>query len=139
MGVCSAACEPARSNCPSWMECIPVLFSAAMGMCMMSCEYDDMCREGWSCQAFPLTPLTTGSEATYVCWMTGINMRAKGLGENCDVGQDCLSTACEADPLDQIKKCTAPCGSRQCLGTYFCRTLVNCLGPACDFCFPGPL
>jgi hypothetical protein len=136
-GVCSGACEPLQQNCPEFAECLTVFFSAAMGVCMVSCQGDEWCREGWSCQAFPKNPFAAEKDTTYVCWETGIGMSMAGLGEPCATHDDCLSLYCLADPADSVDRCTSVCDdARPCLAGFHCEPQVGCPTPGCGTCFP---
>lgn len=134
-GYCMNICEPASSWCPGWMECIPVPFSQAMGACMTSCNRDELCREGWSCQAFPISHLSSTLKTTYVCWAP--NPFSKGIGAACSQDRECLSELCRKDPADNANKCTALCNTvSPCLLGHQCRQLPNCSGVDCSVCFP---
>jgi len=136
-GVCTGACEPLEQDCPQFAECLTVFFSAAMGVCMVSCQGDEWCREGWSCQAFPKNPFAAEKDTTYVCWETGIGMSMAGLGEPCEIHDDCLSLYCLTDPADLIDRCTSVCDdSRPCLAGFHCEPGDGCATPGCGTCFP---
>jgi hypothetical protein len=135
-GFCPQICEPGIDSCPPWSTCIPVFFSAAMGACMLSCNHDGWCRDGWSCQAFPLMPFDDANkDTTYVCWQTGIDQSLAGLSEPCDNDTDCLSGLCRATD-NGTQMCVALCGEEKpCLPGFDCLDLQVCTNTNCKACF----
>lgn len=134
MGICNP--DAASTTCASWQTCLTVSFSQAPAVCMISCDRDESCREGWSCQALPKKPFVTGSRTTVnVCWAPVGG--SKGLGELCGADGECLSSNCLQDPKSQQLRCSASCGVQSpCVAGYECRGLSGCAAPPCDFCFP---
>jgi hypothetical protein len=134
-GYCAGACTPAASSCPSWGTCIPVVWSEAPGICMVPCSNRDMCREGWSCEAFPLQPFRgTGGDVVYVCWQAG--SVGKGLGTECVNDRDCLSQLCRPD-AQQTSRCSAACDDgHPCLTGSHCHPRSGCTTPGCGNCMP---
>jgi len=134
-GYCPAICEPTANNCPAWAVCLPVVFSQAMGMCLVRCSSNDMCREGWSCEAFPSQPFGGTGETTYVCWQG--STFGKELGALCASDDECLSMLCRPD-LQQQSRCSASCDdARPCLAGYSCKPGANCSTPGCGTCAPS--
>jgi len=139
-GFCpSGICEPGLDQCADWEVCLPVMFSAAMGMCMLTCDSDELCREGWSCQAFPRQPFSADDhETAYVCWEPAAMQGGLGLGEACGQDSDCLSGYCLADPGDAEDRCTATCDdAAPCLAGYGCEPIAGCTTTGCGACFPS--
>lgn len=137
-GLCAQVCDPGQTQCPAWATCVPVFFSQAMGMCMLACDHDTMCREGWSCQAFSTQPFTPDAPTTYVCWGAGIGMSMGALGDACTADSACLSNTCRSDPGSGSMKCAATCDdAHPCLAGYSCRSSAGCSTPGCGYCFPG--
>jgi len=137
-GLCSHACEPSDpSSCPQWATCIPVFFSAAMGMCMTPCERDGQCRSGWSCQAFPVQPWGGVEQTTYVCWQPKAEQGGLGLGEVCTEEDWCLSDLCVLGPDGVTRRCAATCDDQTpCLSGFGCEAADGCSTPGCGYCFP---
>jgi len=137
-GVCDQVCDPQSSECPAWAVCLPVYYSQALGHCLTRCSSDGLCRQGWSCQAFPMDPFGTGNETTYVCWDDTADMSLQGLGHACSSSDPCLSFLCLADPADGQTKCSATCDdAHPCLKGYTCSPMDGCTTPGCGACFPG--
>jgi hypothetical protein len=127
-GLCTHACTPGEGPCPDWAVCLPVFFSQAPGVCLVPCAGDGECREGWSCQAFPASPFTSGGQATYACWGPGTNAPLL-LGAPCQENAACLSGRCRAG------LCAAPCDDRHpCLPGATCVVPPECSGPDCGLC-----
>jgi hypothetical protein len=124
-GLCTAACDPRMDTCPAYAVCIPVLFSAALGTCMLPCDRDEQCRESWSCQAFPRMPFMGSSETINVCWEPGGMTGLAGIGEPCARDDECLSFLCRPGP-GGANRCTATCdGANPCIDGFRC-TLGEC-------------
>lgn len=135
-GLCSQSCDPDRlGDCPAWQVCLPVLFSAAPGMCLPGCARDEHCRAGFSCQALPLRPWgATDGTTRNVCWTVGAVLPGLGLGELCAQDGDCLSGLCRPDTTrpGRDMRCTATCHDQACLPGYACTTSPG----GARLCFP---
>ena len=119
-GLCSEICEPDAdpSWCPDWAICLPVHFSAAMGACMLRCDSDWACREGWTCQAWQLNPWDDDYTTTNVCWAPDEWMQ--GLGAPCGSDDNCLSGYCLMDDTG-MGICSAPCDAdHPCVTGFAC-------------------
>ena len=135
-GMCSSACDPSAVGCAPWQVCLPVYFSAALGMCMTACERDERCRPNWSCQAFPTQPFQPGAGTTYVCWQLHPTAQMLALGDPCMQDDECLSLMCRLDPSTMVRRCTARCDSAHpCLPGYTCHPLTECTSLRCGGCF----
>jgi hypothetical protein len=132
-GYCGGACMLDESNCSSGGICIPVMWSEAPGFCMVPCSNHDMCREGWSCEAFSLQPFrSTGGAAVYACWQAG--SYGKGLGAECANDRDCLSQLCRPD-AQQTSRCSAACDDgHPCLTGFRCQPGSGCTTAGCGIC-----
>ncbi|HOX43336.1 MAG TPA: hypothetical protein PK668_07050 [Myxococcota bacterium] len=134
-GLCTQVCDPGASptGCPVYSVCIPVFFSQAVGMCMLTCGGYEGCREGWSCQAFPRQPWGADERTVNVCWAREIAMGMAALGEICSQDDDCLSMLCREDPSGQ-RRCASTCGGEdRCLYGFTCQQASGGGG----LCFPG--
>jgi hypothetical protein len=106
-----------------------------MGACMIRCDADDQCREGWSCQAFATNPFEGTGETTYVCW-EGSSF-GKQLGEACGTDNECLSLLCRPDKQEE-NRCSATCDDMHpCLSGYACIPAAGCSTPGCGTCAPS--
>jgi hypothetical protein len=135
-GYCTSVCDPDASQCPSWATCLTVMWSQAIGNCMVKCDSNAKCREGWTCEALRRHPFSdTDLTTTYVCWQGG--QLGKGLGTQCSQDGDCLSQMCRPDSSQQ-NRCSAMCDTANpCLAGYTCKTLSSCTTPGCGYCAPG--
>jgi hypothetical protein len=65
-----------RNDCPPGTRCAPLPFAEIPGVCMLACDDDADCREGYACQTvelFPGDPEGPQSDGT-VCWTQGYDL-----------------------------------------------------------------
>jgi hypothetical protein len=121
-------------QCPAGSICLPMDFAQAPGLCMDACGADHDCRSGLTCEAMPVSARYFGTP--YFCWQSGAGGLAKGLGESCKDGTDCITRMCEALGAGSVKVCTQYCYSEQpCKDEQICAPNPNCGAPDCGTCF----
>ncbi|GMV43438.1 MAG: hypothetical protein AMXMBFR64_51540 [Myxococcales bacterium] len=138
-GYCTGGtCTPGDpwDSCPSGSLCVGTVFAAAY-LCMASCNADEDCRVGLTCEAFPELPPGNGE---YLCWESSLgkpgSQSGHGLDEPCTEDADCISHLCLAHPTQGGKVCSAFCNDdKPCKGGRTCSPMGGCGFPGCGACF----